>query len=138
MIFKVSEKEPIKTPSQIAEILNKILSQEERYDQDKEHFYTIGLNARNIICYIELVSLGTLNANLSHPREIFRLAVRKGVASIMVAHNHPSNDSRPSSDDVEITKQLIEAGKILGIDMIDHIILTTDGYLSFREKGLLT
>src|SRR3989338_2989192 len=87
----------------------------------KEHFVALYLNARNQLVYKETISIGTLNANLVHPREVFEPALKYSAASIMVAHNHPSDDPAPSENDLEITKRLVEAGKILGIEVVDHI-----------------
>ncbi|MFZ2969993.1 MAG: JAB domain-containing protein [Minisyncoccia bacterium] len=83
------------------------------------------------------VSVGSLNASIVHPREVFSEAIKNKAASVIFAHNHPSGDTEPSEDDLEITKRLIEAGKILGIEIIDHIIVTKNGFLSFKEKGIL-
>ena len=139
MKIKVREfkKKSINKPEDLAKILQDILKMEDRYDQDKEHFWAIGLNSRNIIQYLELVSLGTLNASLVHPREVFRLSVHKAVASIIVAHNHPSGNTEPSREDLEITKRLVESGKILGIEVLDHITIAGNDYLSFKEKNLI-
>ena len=104
-------------------------------DYHKEHFYIIALNARN--WSISEVSKGTLNANLVHPREVFGEAIKSNAASVIVAHNHPSGDPEPSEDDLTITKRLIEAGKILGIKVLNHVIITKDNYFSFKEKGLI-
>ena len=139
MEIKVKElrKRGIAKPEDLARVLQDVLKTEDRYDQQKEHFWVCGLNSRNVLQYLELVSLGTLNASLVHPREVFRLSVHKAVASIIVAHNHPSGDTEPSRDDLEINRRLVEAGKILGIDVLDHIIITQGDYLSFKEKNLL-
>jgi len=104
-------------------------------DYHKEHFYVICLNSRNQS--VAEVSIGSLNASIVHPREVFSEAIKNKSASIILAHNHPSGSLEPSEEDLEITKRLIEAGKILGIEVIDHIIVTKEGYLSFKEKGLL-
>jgi DNA repair protein RadC len=103
----------------------------------REHFISLYLNARNQLVYKEIISIGTINANLAHPREIFYPAVEHLAVSVIIAHNHPSGDTEPSEDDLEITKRLIEAGKILGIEVIDHIIVTKNGFLSFKEKKLI-
>ena len=132
-----TKKQKITNPKEIALILRDILVSEDQIDQDKEHFWVIGLNSRNIIQYVELVSLGTLDASLVHPREVFRLAISKGVSHIIVGHNHPSGDTKPSEDDLEITRRLVESGKILGIEVVDHIIISKEGSLSFREKNLI-
>jgi len=130
----------IENPKDIAEILHAILKREGKIDQDKEHFWTIGLDARNCIKYIELVSLGTLTSNLVHPRETFRLAIMKGVANLVISHNHPSGNVEPSDADLEITERLKKAGQILGIEIVDHIIIGKAGgkkYFSFKAKKLI-
>lgn len=137
MEIHIADKININNPEKMAKILQKILKAEDSNDQDKEHFWAIGLSTRNIIKYLELVSLGTLNANLVHPREVFRLAIMKGVASIVIAHNHPSEDPEPSADDLAITRRLEDAGKILGIEILDHIIITKNTYYSFKNKGVI-
>ena len=103
----------------------------------KEHFVIFFLDARNQEIKREIISVGLLNASLVHPREVFEPAVRYLTAQIIIAHNHPSGDAEPSEDDLEITKRLVEAGKILGIEIIDHIIVTEKNYLSFSEKGII-
>jgi len=106
-------------------------------DKAKEHFKLISLNSRNKIIGISTVSIGILNANLVHPREIFKEAIDYNAAAIVLAHNHPSGDPEPSEGDLEVTKRLVEAGKILGIEVVDHIIVTKTAYFSFKEKGLV-
>jgi DNA repair protein RadC len=106
-------------------------------DKAKEHFKLILLNPRNKIIGISTISIGTLNASLVHPREVFKDAIMHTAASVVLAHNHPSGDPEPSEDDITITKRLIEAGKILGVEVIDHIIVGKNGFLSFEEKGLI-
>jgi len=138
MEIKLKEKNVVLTnPQKTYEILKTILKAESKNDQMKEHFWVIGLNARNIIQYIELTSLGTLNTNLVHPREVFEPAVRNLVAQIVVAHNHPSGDPEPSEDDLTMTKTLEEAGKILGIEILDHIIIAENKYFSFSDNNLI-
>ena len=139
MIIQVRElkNKNIAKPEDVAGLLQNVMKTEDRYDQDKEHFWVLGLNSRNILQYLELVSLGTLNASMVHTREVFRLSVHKAVASIIIAHNHPSGNTEPSADDLAITKRLVESGRILGIEVVDHITITGNGYLSFKEKNLL-
>ncbi len=141
MNIKISEKE-IKTkidePRKLADILIKVLNTESEDDKNKEHFWGVYFNSRNIIQRIELISLGILNASMIHPRETFCPAIESHCAAIAVVHNHPSGDTEPSADDIAVTRRLEEAGKILGIELLDHLIITTDGkYLSFKEKELL-
>ncbi|OHE58967.1 MAG: hypothetical protein A2Z47_16295 [Thermodesulfovibrio sp. RBG_19FT_COMBO_42_12] len=106
-------------------------------DKAKEHFKLILLNARNKILGVSTISIGSLNASIVHPREVFKDAIVHNAYSVVLAHNHPSGDPEPSEDDLTMTKRLIEAGKILGIEVIDHIIITKTGFFSFKEKGLL-
>jgi len=103
----------------------------------KEHFITLYLDSRNQEMKREIISIGSLNANVVHPREVFEPAVRNYAAHIIVAHNHPSGEPDPSKDDIEITRRLVEAGKILGIEVLDHIIVARNGFMSFKEKGLM-
>ncbi len=102
----------------------------------KEHLVALYLNARNQLIHKETISIGTLNASLIHPREVFEPAVKNLAAQIIVTHNHPSGNSEPSEDDLEITMRLKEAGKILGIEIVDHIIVTKNAYFSLKERCL--
>ncbi len=106
-------------------------------DKTREHLMALFLNARNELLYKKPMFIGTLNANLVHPREIFQEALKQNAASVILAHNHPSGDSEPSEDDLEITKRLIEAGKIMGIDVLDHIIITKSRVFSFKKNKLI-
>jgi len=103
----------------------------------KEHFVIFYLNSRNQEIKRETISIGSLNANLVHQREVFEPAVRNLAAQIILAHNHPSGDPEPSEDDLEITKRLVESGKILGIEVIDHIIVAKNDFFSFKERKLI-
>jgi DNA repair protein RadC len=106
-------------------------------DQNKEFFIALFLNTKNGIIKQEVVSVGSLNANIVHPREVFRTACMVSASSIIVAHNHPSGDPAPSREDIEITKKLAEAGKMIGIELLDHVILGQDRNYGFQENGLL-
>ena len=106
-------------------------------DKAKEHFKLILLNARNKILGISTISIGSLNASIVHPREVFKDAIMHNAYSVVLAHNHPSGDTEPSEDDLTITKRFLEAGKILGIEVLDHIIISKNGFFSFKEKGLI-
>ncbi|MFA5986403.1 MAG: DNA repair protein RadC [Parcubacteria group bacterium] len=101
----------------------------------KEHFVALYLNARNQLVHKETISVGTLNASLIHPREVFKPALEHLATSIIVAHNHPSGDVTPSDDDISVTKRLTEAGRVMGVELIDHIIITQTAFYSFQEKG---
>jgi DNA repair protein RadC len=106
-------------------------------DQMRERFLVIWLNSANRVSGFEIITEGTLNASLAHPREVFRGAIVATCASIIVAHNHPSGNAEPSAEDVQITKQLTEAGKLVGIPVHDHIIFTDEGYTSLAERGIV-
>jgi len=104
-------------------------------DYHKEHFYIIVLNSRGHS--IAEVSVGSLNASVVHPREVFTEAIKNKAASVVFAHNHPSGDPEPSEDDLLLTKKLVESGKILGIEVFDHIIVAKDSFFSFKNKGII-
>jgi len=106
-------------------------------DKTREHLMVIYLNARNEMIFKKPMFIGTLNANLVHPREIFQEALKQNAASVILVHNHPSGDSDPSEDDIKVTKRIIEAGKIMGIDVLEHIIITRTKAFSFKENKLM-
>lgn len=141
MKIEISEKikeTPITNPEEIAKLLLNILMAEPKSERMKEHFWGVYLNSKNNIIKIELISLGTLNANLVHPRETYAPAIESKAGSLIVSHNHPSGDVEPSEDDLSITKRLTEAGKILGIELQDHIIIAEKGkFYSFKKEKLL-
>ncbi len=102
----------------------------------KEHFVVFFLDTRNQQIKREIVSVGTINASLVHPREVFEPAVKNLAVQVILAHNHPSGDLEPSEEDIEVNKRLSAAGNILGITVLDHVIVTKTGFMSFKEKGL--
>jgi len=106
-------------------------------DSLKEHFVVILLNNKNKIIGWEIVSVGTICESIVHPRETFRLAIHQSASSIIIAHNHPTGEKSPSQEDIKTTQRLSDAGKILGIPVIDHIIITVNGYTSLKELGYL-
>ena len=103
----------------------------------KEQFRGLYLNSRNKLIHDEVISLGTLNANLVHPREVFQPAVEFSAAAIILAHNHPSGDPEPSEDDLEITKRLVDASKVMGLEILDHLVIGGNKYASLKEKGAM-
>lgn len=103
----------------------------------KEHFVCLFLNTKNRVLAQETVSIGTLDASLVHPREVFRAAMKHGAASMICIHNHPSGDPTPSREDVDITKRLMEAGELVGIEVLDHIVIGDNQYVSLKERGLV-
>ena len=127
-----ASREPIIKPDVAAELLrNEILN------YDIEHFFVLSFDVRNKLISINEASTGTLTASLVHPRETYEFAIRNHAAQIIVGHNHPSCDPEPSEDDIKITKRLYDAGKIMGIELIDHIIVTKDSFKSLKNLGIL-
>jgi DNA repair protein RadC len=106
-------------------------------ENKKENFVVLYLDARNKLITKETISIGTINSSLVHPREVFEPAIRELAVAIILVHNHPSGDPTPSEDDINLTKRLVEAGKILGIEVTDHIIIGKNKYFSFKEKKLI-
>lgn len=104
---------------------------------DREHFLVLYLNARNVVVHQETVSVGSLNANIVHPREVFRPAIIKSAAAVVLVHNHPSGDVSPSQEDLSLTRRLVEAGRLIGIEVLDHLIVSGQKYLSFRSESYL-
>jgi DNA repair protein RadC len=137
MIITVNEKRNISTPKIVFEILQEILKSESEADQDKEHLWVFYMTSRHAIKALELVSLGTLNSSLVHPREVFTQAIAYRCAYILMAHNHPSNHHEPSADDISITERIATAGELLGIELVDHVIIGQDGFSSLKQLGHL-
>ncbi len=105
---------------------------------DREHFWSLALNTKNQLLRIVEVSVGSLNASIVHPRELFKEAVRLSAASVVVVHNHPSGDPTPSGADIQLTRRLVRAGDVLGIDVLDHVVIGDGGaHASLRELGLM-
>ncbi len=105
--------------------------------ETKENFITLHLDGKNRIMAMDLVSIGSLNQSIVHPREVFKTACLSNAAALILIHQHPTGDSSPSSEDIAITRRLKEAGEILGIRVLDHVIIGSGEYLSFVERGLL-
>jgi DNA repair protein RadC len=102
--------------------------------ENREHFLVIGLNTKNNIIGRHLVSVGTLSQTLVHPREVFNWAIKKSAASIVLAHNHPSGHVEPSREDILLTERMVEAGRIVGIKVVDHIVVGNDEYYSLKAN----
>lgn len=112
-----------------------VLMEDMRY-LDREHFKIVLLDTRNRILGMEVVSIGSLNSSVVHPREIFKVCVKRSAAAVILAHNHPSGDPSPSEEDVEVTERIVRAGLVLGIDVLDHLIIGDNCYVSLRELGI--
>lgn len=122
----------IRGPDDVVAIIGKALRSEQR-----EHFLVLLLNARHEVLGRETVSVGSLNASIVHPREVFKPAILASAASIILCHNHPSGDAEPSEEDVTITKRLKDAGELLGIEVLDHVIVASRGVVSLRARQQL-
>jgi len=104
---------------------------------DREYFVVMCLDVKNQPTAINVCHIGSLNASIVHPREVMKTAILSNSASIIVAHNHPSGRPEPSQEDIDVTKRLVEAGSIIGIDVMDHLIIGEDTFISLKEKGYL-
>src|SRR5918999_4660167 len=136
MIYFKDSKIRVVGAKEVAKVFQDILALEDTIEQEKEHYYVMHLNVRSQVMMVELVTVGTVSSSLVHPRETFRRAVMAGSTSIIIAHNHPSGEVDPSDEDMKVSKLMFEAGNILGITMLDHIIFTNDNYYSFKKNGM--
>ncbi len=125
-----NKKEKISCAQDVFEIFKDKLKNEK-----KENFYGIFLNTQNKIIKYERITLGILDASLVHPREVFNLAIRSCASKVILVHNHPSGNSNPSEEDIFVTEKLIEAGEIVGIEIIDHVVIGRDSYWSYNENN---
>ncbi|MBA7592357.1 hypothetical protein ES708_34537 [subsurface metagenome] len=121
----------------VAKIFRAVLETEDEVDQQKEHLWSIGLTGRKKVVYLELISLGTLTETSVHPREVFKSAVLKSVYNLIICHNHPGEEPRPSKGDKDVTDGLQAAGEIMGIEILDHIILGDSSIYSFAKEKTL-
>jgi DNA repair protein RadC len=139
MTIHIPEADKIKAGSSIPvfKLMNEILLREEDIDRGREHFWVVSLAHDNQILNIELISLGSSNKTIVEPTEVFSLALQKGVAKIILVHNHPSGGLTPSDEDLDLTDRLIQVGKIVNCPVLDHLIITVEDYTSFADTGLL-
>ncbi len=128
--FSASDRKKINSPEDVYRIVRPRLR-----EQKKESFIEFCLDTKNNIIREDVISTGSLNANIVHPREVFKTALIESAAHIIVAHNHPSGDPEPSKEDIDITKKLVEAGKIMGIEVLDHVIIGEGRHFSMKAAG---
>ena len=126
------DKIKVDSPTVLAELL-----MEEMRCLKKEHFKIAILDTKNQIISIENISIGNLNASIVHPREVFNIAIKRSANSIILVHNHPSGDVTPSTEDINITHRLIDAGNIIGIKVLDHIIIGDNKFISFKQRNII-
>ena len=126
------EKDVIKKPEQVFEVVKNFLG-----EVDREHLIVIVLDVKNKINSISVASVGTLNSSIVHPREVFKTAILANGVSIILAHNHPSGDTSPSKDDINITTRIKECGLLMGIELLDHVILGDEKFISLKNEGII-
>lgn len=122
----------VNSPQDVAHIV----MEEMRY-LDREHFRVVSLSTKNHVLGISPISIGSLNSSLVHPRECFKEAIRRNSNAIILLHNHPSGDPTPSKEDIEVTRRLVDGGKILGIEVLDHVVIGDNRYVSLKERGII-
>ncbi len=126
------ERTIIRCPEDVCSLL-----MEDLRNMDREYFLALLLNTKNQVLAKETISIGTLNASMVHPRELFKVAIRRSAAAVILVHNHPSGDPTPSREDIALTKRLQEAGEIIGIDVLDHIVIGDNRFTSLKSQGLI-
>lgn len=138
------EVDSLDCPQKVVQYLERYIESIEDYDPEVEHFFVINTDIKNNPKSVRIVTKGTATASLVHPREVFRIAVKESAGAIIAAHNHPSGDPHPSRSDIEVTKTLREAGKVLGIQLLDHVVIGRKaadpkgiGFYSFCDSGLI-
>lgn len=122
----------ISSPDEAVQLIRAYLG-----DADREHFVVLMLSTKHRVNAIHTVSVGSINATIVHPREVLKVAILSNAAAIVVGHNHPSGDPKPSEEDLSITERLLQACRIMGIELLDHVVLGENRHISFRESGLL-
>lgn len=127
-----NQRQQVTSPEQVKEMV-----MEEMRFYDREHFRCLYLNRKNQVLGLETISIGGLASSLVHPREVFKSAVKRSAASVILIHNHPSGDPTPSAEDISITKRLVESGKVLGIEVLDHIIIGDGRYVSLKSSNAI-
>jgi len=139
MDIKLTKEERIKilNSDDIYGIMQRILLRENKIDQNREYFWVIGLENNNRILFIELISLGTVNKTIAEPMEVFSFALQKRAVKIVLCHNHPSGELKPSEADKDTSDKLIQVGIIVDTQVLDHLIISDKSYLSFNDIGLL-
>lgn len=130
-IRRAGKRPSVTSPRDVADLL----MEEMRY-LDREHLRAISLNTRNEVLAVDVISVGGLSSAPVHPRELFKNPLKRGAAAVILVHNHPSGDPLPSADDVQVTRRLAEAGELLGIHMLDHVIIGDNRHVSMKEEGL--
>ena len=124
----------INSPTEVYQAAKQLLA---LHEEPEEHFCILCLNTKNKIVGVHTISIGSLNASIVHPREVFKAAMLNNASGIICLHNHPSGDPEPSREDIEITHRLVNAGNILGINVLDHVVIGDGRYISLKEQGAM-
>ena len=132
-----NDKRYIEGTDDVYNIMKNVLLRDNKIDQEKEHFWIVGMNLAGYILYIELIALGSYKSVDIEPMNVFRVAVMKNASRVIAVHNHPSGRLSPSVTDKDITDRLIQVGRILNIEFVDHLIISPLSYTSFRSIGLM-
>lgn len=135
--LKKHEQQKIFSSNDMYNVMQRILLRESKIDRNREHLWTISLDTANTILNIELVSMGSINQVIVHPMEVFSVPLQKRAVSVVLVHNHPSGQLKPSERDKDITDRLIQCGLMLNVPMLDHLIITERSFYSFTDTGLL-
>ncbi|MDD2510172.1 MAG: DNA repair protein RadC [Syntrophomonas sp.] len=136
VVGNIQLRKVIKSPEDVQEAVRELAMEEMRH-YDREHFRVMYLDRKGGLITMQDISIGGLHSSIVHPREVFKIAVKKSAASMILVHNHPSGDPTPSQEDIEITRRLIEAGRIMGIEILDHVIIGEVNYCSLKARGLI-
>lgn len=139
MNVRLSQDQKIKilNSSDLYKIMQQILLRENKIRRNQEHFWVVGLNSKNKILFIELISLGAVNRVEVDPPEVFRMGIYKLAVKMILVHNHPSGEVEPSAADMDLTDHMMKVGQLIKIDVSDHLIISKDKFLSFRDEGLM-
>jgi DNA repair protein RadC len=136
-LSKDQKKVAVANPKDIAVIMQQILKRENKMGRAQEHFWVIGLNNANKILFIELIALGRQNRVDTKPPDVFRMAIYKLALRLIMVHNHPSGELVPSRGDINFTDRILKVGEIINIEVLDHLIVTEKGYVSFADEGIM-
>ncbi|EDP97840.1 JAB domain-containing protein [Kordia algicida OT-1] len=118
-------------------VMQQILLRQNKIRRAQEHFWVVGLKADNTILFVELIAIGAQNRVNANPPDVFRMGIYKLAVRVILVHNHPSGNLKPSAQDKDITDRLLKVGKLINIDVIDHLIITESGFTSFKDKGIM-
>jgi len=121
----------------VFDVMQKVFAEEDKSEQDHEHMWVMGLNVKDRVCYVELMNTGIANLAGLNPMQVFKIAIYKGAVKLILIHNHPSHELTPSEEELDFTDRLIQVGKIVEIEINDHLIISPENYYSFEDSGVM-